>query len=585
MYSCHHCEHSCANRTGFNKHMRLHISTDIKFLKAMELQRDRVHQESEKMDVAMPAQNIIKKITDDIKSRKKFTKYNASDERDLDTEHSKDNSGLGFALENKKGAYGEEDEDEEVFADESEEEADLRDAQEVFPSPPAAQPTTAAAPPGTPAPTGRIPSSTSLLYAGRKATLQEIAKAPVRGPVMPDLENHNSYRSVNKEGNVKSEIDDEKEKKLAKETSDMEFDEKYKKELLDIEFEKKCRKEISEEEDEMVNKKSKAGEILVKANLGIAAFSEIGKLESDTSLDEDFDEDFEDEIYDDEFSDQYMELDQLTLQDGQKSENSSMVDINQILAKYSTIGVCAPKQEIKSDSQTSKKPCVQNLNNKEPVVAIKHEKNEQEDRMKKSNEGTKQGDTLAMKMKKELSWPMKQETSLLIKQEPEPTLFIKQEPSLLIKQEPNLPFKQEPNISIKQEQSLLIKQRSNLSTRHEQNGPVKQERRPSMEQEPSVAMNQEPGFPVPLYQGSNSSMNQEYNSKQGSSSSIVEKEKGNSKEYRCEKCSKVLSSKYTLKIHDRIHTGEKPHTCDQCKESFTRRSQLVGHVTRAHGAL
>jgi len=543
MYSCHHCEHSCANRTGFNKHMRLHISTDIKFLKAMELQRERVHQVSEKIAGAMPTQNIIKKITDDIKFEKKFTKNSASDERDLDTEHSKDDSGLGFALENKK-VENEDNEFVKKGETQSYKEKTLKMEAQEF----------------------KFKRQREVFDDEFETKVQEKVPAmDFTNNGFPNLtvesqnelfefeKKYNNEVSETKEGNIKSDIDDEKEKKIAKENSDMELDEKYKKELLDIEFEMKCRKEISEEEDEMMNKKSKAAEeILDKANLGIAAFSEIGKLESDTSLDEDFDEDFDDEIYDDEFSDQYMELDQLTLQDGQKSENSSMVDINQILAKYSNIGVCA-KQEIKSDSQTSKKPCVQNLNNKEPVIAIKHEKIEQEDRMKKSNEGTKQGDNLAMK--KEPSWPIKQETSLLIKQEPEPTLFIKQEP--------NLPFKQEPNISI---------------------GAVKQERRPSMVQEPSVVMNQEPGFAVPLHQGSKSSMNQEYNSKQGSSSSIVEKERGKSKDFSCEKCSKVLKSKYTLKIHDLIHTGEKPHTCDQCKESFARRSQLVGHVTRAHGA-
>merc|ERR1712168_1020685 len=106
----------------------------------------------------------------------------------------------------------------------------------------------------------------------------------------------------------------EDEKKFKKEASDIQF-EKYKKELSDIEFERQCRKEIYENEnDEIPNKKFKdAVEAPENASLepksSIPSFSEIGKLESDVSLDEDFDEDFEDEIYDDEFSAQYMELD------------------------------------------------------------------------------------------------------------------------------------------------------------------------------------------------------------------------------------------------------------------------------------
>jgi len=87
-------------------------------------------------------------------------------------------------------------EDEEVSADASEEEADLREAQEVFPSPPAAQPTPAAAPPSparcTPATpplcAGACPSILQCRCQHRRATLQEIAKAPMRGPAVPELE-------------------------------------------------------------------------------------------------------------------------------------------------------------------------------------------------------------------------------------------------------------------------------------------------------------------------------------------------------------------------------------------------------------
>ena len=32
MYICYHCEVSCQNRTSFNKHLRVHLNTDVKFL-------------------------------------------------------------------------------------------------------------------------------------------------------------------------------------------------------------------------------------------------------------------------------------------------------------------------------------------------------------------------------------------------------------------------------------------------------------------------------------------------------------------------------------------------------------------------
>jgi len=36
MYSCHHCDVSCENRTHFNRHMRNHMTTDVKFLETQE---------------------------------------------------------------------------------------------------------------------------------------------------------------------------------------------------------------------------------------------------------------------------------------------------------------------------------------------------------------------------------------------------------------------------------------------------------------------------------------------------------------------------------------------------------------------
>lgn len=54
--------------------------------------------------------------------------------------------------------------------------------------------------------------------------------------------------------------------------------------------------------------------------------------------------------------------------------------------------------------------------------------------------------------------------------------------------------------------------------------------------------------------------------------------------YQCSICSVYLSCKSALNRHKLIHTGEKPHVCEECGRSFVQREVLKRHMLTHTGA-
>ncbi|XP_068224059.1 zinc finger protein 501-like isoform X1 [Palaemon carinicauda] len=50
------------------------------------------------------------------------------------------------------------------------------------------------------------------------------------------------------------------------------------------------------------------------------------------------------------------------------------------------------------------------------------------------------------------------------------------------------------------------------------------------------------------------------------------------KPYKCDVCSKTFTQKQSLTLHSRVHTGEEPYKCDVCSKPFTWKQSLTDHL-------
>ncbi|ROT62082.1 hypothetical protein C7M84_020091 [Penaeus vannamei] len=52
--------------------------------------------------------------------------------------------------------------------------------------------------------------------------------------------------------------------------------------------------------------------------------------------------------------------------------------------------------------------------------------------------------------------------------------------------------------------------------------------------------------------------------------------------HKCEHCGDRFSTRSRLRVHVRIHTGERPHSCQRCPKSFVSRNLLAKHLASDH---
>ena len=55
------------------------------------------------------------------------------------------------------------------------------------------------------------------------------------------------------------------------------------------------------------------------------------------------------------------------------------------------------------------------------------------------------------------------------------------------------------------------------------------------------------------------------------------------KRHHCDECGKSFEKPYRLRLHERLHTGERPFSCLHCGKSYTNTNHLKRHMEKSHG--
>ena len=63
------------------------------------------------------------------------------------------------------------------------------------------------------------------------------------------------------------------------------------------------------------------------------------------------------------------------------------------------------------------------------------------------------------------------------------------------------------------------------------------------------------------------------------------KNQENNTRYACPFCAKIMKKRSMMRLHVRVHTGEKPFSCTVCNYKCNQKGALQSHMKRRHNIL